>query len=265
MMKRRMSMSTLVVAALCGCGGGTTGRLVELRTTLTTDLGADHRFTTGLGWTLTLTEAQVSTGAMYYFDGEPAFTSVRPGLFEQLIEALQPIHVAYAHPGHYVAGNAKGEQLMPFSADLLAGPAELPVGDGVSGNFRSATFSFAPPSAGPAKDVLGDQVVRVAGTASKDGRRIHFLATAALADLEKTAKDGQINGCNFAAEEVLHDGAVTITLHPRVWFNLVDFAELEPGSPERPTAFAPDSTARIAFALGLTQLSAYTFAFEETR
>ena len=113
--------------------------------------------------------------------------------------------------------------------------------------------------------MLGDQVVRVAGTASKDGRRIHFLATAALADLEKTAKDGQINGCNFAAEEVLHDGAVTITLHPRVWFNLVDFAELEPGSPERPTAFAPDSTARIAFALGLTQLSAYTFAFEETR
>lgn len=262
---QQRTMSLVMIAALSGCGGGTTGRLVELRTTLTTDLGADHRFTTSLGWTLTLTEAAISTGPMYYFDGEPAFTSVRPGILEQLIEALRPIHVAYAHPGHYVAGNAKGEQLMPYSADLLAGPTELPVGDGVSGSFRSATFSFAAPSAGPVKDLLEDQVVRVAGIATKDGRRVHFLATAALADLEKTAKEGQISGCSFAAREVLHDGTVTITLHPRVWFNLVDFRELEEGTAERPTAFGPESTARIAFALGLTQLSAYTFAFEELR
>ncbi len=260
-MKQR-TMSLVIVAALSGCGGGTTGRLVELRTTLTTDLGADHRFTTGLGWTVTLAEAQISTGAMYYFDGEPAFTSVRPGLIEQLIEALEPIHVAYAHPGHYVAGNAKGEQLSPFSADLLAGPAELPVGDGVSGSFRSATFSFAAPSAGPAQDALEGKVVRVLGTARKDGRTIHFLASAGLTDLEKTAKDAQVSGCDFTAAEVLHDGTVTITVHPKVWFSLVDFAELPEGSAEAPAELGPESTARIAFALGLTQLSAYAFSFK---
>lgn len=251
-------------ASLVACGGSdtTTGTRISLRTQLVSDLTADHSFVTSSGWAVTLTEAAISTGPLYYFDGEPAFTYRAPSPARQLFDTLTlQAHAALAHPGHYVAGNAKGQQLSPFSVDLLAGAAALPDGDGVSGPFRSATFSFAAPSAGPAVGVLDGDVARARGTATKDGRTVHFLATAALADIEHTAKDGQVTGCVFAAAEVEGDGTVTVTVSPRTWFNLVDFAELPDGTAEAPSELPADSTARIAFALGLTQLSAYHLAF----
>ena len=61
---------------------------------------------------------------------------------------------AFAHPGHYVPGNAKGEMLTAYSADLLAG-GMLGTGDGVTGLVRSATFSYATPATGPAAAELG--------------------------------------------------------------------------------------------------------------
>ncbi len=263
-MQPRLILTLTTAATLVACGGSdtTTGTRVTLRTALESDLGPDHAFVTNNGWAVTVTEAAVATGALYYFDGEPAFTFQRVPLYRELFEALtlQP-HAALAHPGHYVPGNAKGQQLAPFTVDLMAGTTMLPDGDGVSGAFRSGTFSFAAPTAGPAEAALAGSVARVKGRATKDGRTIHFLATAELADITKTAKDGQVTGCVFTAAEVAGDGTVTVTVSPRVWFNLVDFAELSDGTADSPSLFPDDSTARIAFALGLTQLSAYHMAF----
>ncbi len=246
----------LLFTALLGCGG-TTGRRVVLHTELETDVGADRTFVTSLGWTVTLDAAAVSTGALYYYDGEPAFTEARPGPVDRFFAALSPIQVAYAHPGHYLAGNAKGQVLSPYSVDLLGGAAMLPDGEGISGEYRSATFSFASPTEGPALSTLDGHVAIARGTATLDGRMVHFAADADLADIERTAKDGQVTGCVFSETDVEEDGTVTVTVRPKVWFNLVDFAELPEGSAEAPSTLAPDSTARIAFALGLAQLSAY--------
>jgi len=254
----------LMALILASCGEGTTGKRVVLHTRITSDLPADHTVVTSSGWSITLEAAAISTGALYYFDGEPAFTQrapVRPNLLEQFIESLAPIQAAYAHPGHYVAGNAKGEQLESSSADLLAGAAPLPDGDGVSGPFRSATFSLAVPTAGPATTVLDGNVAMARGTATKGGKTVHFLAVATLAEIEKTAKDGAITGCIFHEADVQAEGTVTITVHPRVWFSLIDFSVLAEGTAEAPTLLAADSTERIAFALGLTQLSAYDLAY----
>ena len=55
-------------------------------------------------------------------------------------------------------------------------------------------------------------------------------------------------------------GRVDITIRPRVWLDLVDFAELEPNAAE-PVEFSSDSQPRIAFAQGLAQLSAYQFTY----
>ena len=258
--------ATLALAAalaLCACGSdGTTGKMVVLHTRIVNDLPADHTVTTSMGWVVTLKKAAVGSGAMYYYDGEPAFTQA-PGRsrLQRFFAALSPVATAWAHPGHYIEGSPKGQMLEDFSVDLMAGAATLPDGNGISGLTRSATFSFAAHAAGPAVAALGGHVVTTEGSASKDGQTVNFTLTADLADVSKTAKDGQVTGCTFKEVTVEADGTVTITIKPRVWFSLVDFAGIAPGTPEAPTLIGADTTAHIGFALGLGQLSAYEFEY----
>jgi hypothetical protein len=259
---RRRWLSLAAGLALAGCGEGTTGRAEVLHTRLTTELAADRTLTTSMGWTVTLKKAAIAAGPFYYFDGEPAFTQRRTGPGERLLAWLAPVGTAQAHPGHYVSGRAKGQMLKPFAVDLLAGPAVLPDGDGVTGLVQSGTFSFAPPSAGPAVGLLEGQVALTEGTATRDGKVVNFRLAGDLGDVARTARDAQITGCPFSASEIASDGTVTVTVKPRVWFNLVDFGALAPGTAEAPTAPEATSVAQIAFALGLAQLSAYQFAFD---
>jgi hypothetical protein len=249
------------LAAACS-GQSTTGKTVTLHTRLAADLPRDHTVTTELGWTVTATRLLVASGAFYYFDGEPAFTvAPRRGRWRRALASLSPVGTAWAHPGHYLAGTARGEMLAPFTADLLAEPSDLPDGDGITGPFRSATFSFAPPTDGPAVADLGDHVALAEGTATKGEQAIHFAFTADLADVDRNARDAKVTGCAFAPVDVAGDGTVTVTLKPKIWFDLVDFSELPPGTPEAPTVADPGTTAHIAFALGLVQLTAYQFAY----
>lgn len=251
----------LALGCVAACGGdSTTGHSVALETVLTSDLGPDHSFTTSSGWSVTLTKAALATGALYYYDGEPAFVTA-PRRSPSWWARLAPIGTAYAHPGHYIAGRAMGQMLMPFSADLLAGPTALPQGEGITGLVRSASFSFAAPSAGPALAALGGHAAVAEGVATKGDKVIHFALAADLADVAHTAKDGVVTGCGFAERDVEAPGTVTVTVKPRVWFNLVDFSELPPGTAEAPSIADASSTAHIAFALGLGQLSAYSFTY----
>jgi hypothetical protein len=261
---------TIVGAALAltlsACEGeNTTGRRVDLQTRLVSDLDASHTVTTSMGWTVTLTRAQAATGAFHYYDGDPAFTKrERAGWARSLWAALSPIGTAHAHPGHYIAGNAKGEMLAPFSVDLLAGPTDLPAGDGITGDVRSATFSFAAPSAGPVVEALAGHVAVTEGTATKDAMTIHFALAADLADVERTAKDAEITGCTFDEAHIDAPGTVTVTVKPRVWFNLVDFSAIASGTADAPTVVDTGAIAHVAFALGLAQLSAYEFSYAPT-
>lgn len=251
-----------LAAALCACGSdATTGKQVVLHTRIVSDLPGDDTVMTSMGWTVTLKKAAVGSGAMHYYDGEPAFTQAPRGRMKRFFAAISPIATAWAHPGHYIEGSPKGEMLENFSVDLMAGAAALPDGYGISGLTRSATFGFAARAAGPAVAALGGHVVSTEGTATKDGKTVSFILNADLADVAKTAKDGQITGCIFQEVTIDADGTVTITIKPRVWFNLVDFAEIATGTPEAPTVIGTDTTAHIGFALGLGQLSAYDFAY----
>jgi hypothetical protein len=269
MMNNRTSRQVVALAVALGIGAcgseGTTGKMVVLHTRVVTDLPADHTVTTSMGWVVTLTKAVLGTGAMYYYDGEPAFTQApRRSRLQRFAAALSPIGTAWAHPGHYIEGSPKGQMLEDFSVDLMAGPAALPDGAGISGLIRSATFSFAAHAAGPAVAALGGHVVTTWGSASKDGKTVNFILTADLADVSRTARDGKVTGCTFQEIAVDADGTVTITIRPRVWFSLVDFAEVAPGTPEAPTVIGTDTTAHIGFALGLGQLSAYQFEYTTT-
>ncbi len=262
----------LACGVAASCGESTTGKRVVLRTEAVTDLPADHTFVTNLGWTVTLTRGAIATGAFYYFSGPPAVIEManrgsgsgRKWL-RTALRSLSPIGTAHAHPGHYVPGRAMGQELEPFSLDLMAPtPTALPDGEGITGTFRSGTFSFAAPSTGPGTDMLGGAVAMLEGIAVKGAETINFRATADLADVQAYAKDAQIVGSTFQEIQVAGDGLVTATVHPAAWFLLVNFAGLPPGSPEAPTTLEPGTTPRIAFALGIGQIAAYSFAFTPT-
>jgi hypothetical protein len=241
------------------CSDENTGRRVVLQTAASTDMLADHTFVSNLGWTVTLTSGQVSTGAFYYFEGPPAViemadASRRRGWLRRAVDWLSPIGTAHAHPGHYVPGRAMGQMLEPGALDLMAaGQTPLADGEGITGIYRSGTFSFSSPSSGT--------VAEVAGVAVKGEETVNFHVAADLADVLANAKDAQIVGSTFNETRVTGDGLVTATVHPAIWFTLVDFKGLPAGTPEAPTELAPGTVPHIAFALGLAQIAAYSFEF----
>jgi hypothetical protein len=246
------------------CGTGDTGgaRIVlDTRVELAPNA---QRFTTAMGWDVTLSRALVSTGPFYYFNGAPPLVQRDRQLeprWPSMLEALG-LSQAFAHPGHYKAGDALGQMLNSWSIDLFAGPADLPAGDGVTGFYRSASFSFTSPPEGPEASAMESHAAIAEGIAVREGAEpLHFLALADLADVERSAANGYVDGCEFTELDIEEAGRVTVLVNPKIWFDLVDFAELAPATNDAPVEFPADSQPRIAFALGLAQLSAYKFSF----
>lgn len=250
--------------ALCvfSCGTGSTGgQLVRLRTRVHVQPEIGDLFETDTGWSVRLSRAAVSLGALYYFDGEPAFAlRARRLPWKKLASLFRP-SVARAHPGHYVSGTALGQMTVPVALELTSEPMALPEAAGVTGLYASARVLLAQPSAANSAS-LNEDVAVVEGIATRDGASVHFRLSAAHSDVARSVPKAEVDGCVFEEAQVERDGTVTLTIDPRVWLNLVDFSELEAGSLEVPTSAASRSTAQVAFALGLAQRSAYRFAYE---
>ncbi len=245
----------------CGADSETSGRRIVLDTRVALASGASS-FTTAAGWDVTLTRAVISTGPFYYFDGAPPLVLRDRARGSRVALAVLGVGTAQAHPGHYQAGNALGQMLESWSVDLLAGAADLPTGDGVTGVYRSARFSFTSPPVGPAASELGAHAAIAEGSAVRAGETpLRFLATADLADIERSAAEGHVDGCEFSELDIENAGLVSVSVNPKVWFDLVDFAELEPAADDTPVEFPADSQPKIAFSQGLAQLSAYKFSF----
>jgi hypothetical protein len=256
--------TALCIAACSDASDTTGGKRVVLQTRIELEPAETTGFTTGAGWQVTLSRALISSGALYYFDGAPPLVrnEARSQGWQYAARFLG-LGVARAHPGHYQQGNALGQMLEPFSENLLAGPTALPDGDGVTGTYRSARFSFTNPAAGPVAAELGGHVAVVEGVATKAGEPNRaFRATADFEELAESVADGRVDGCEFVETRVESDGRVVVKVQPSVWFALVDFTKLEATSPPALAEFPPGTQPRIAFAQGLAQLSAYRFSFE---
>jgi len=223
-------LSALSALAL-GCGDGTTtdatsGKRVTFEVRVAQ---APKTFTSKQGWEVSLTKAQLSTGALYFYDGEILFSRApKPRLTP--LDVLLGSKVAYAHPGHYVPGESKGQFLTPSSVDLLASGNALGTGEGVSGLVRSATFSFGSPPAGPLASSLGAYLVVLEGTGKKGSETRAFLAEIDAADLVDAKGKPQIEGCPYAEANVQGDGTVTLTVDVPAWFDQVEL-ELLPSTP----------------------------------
>jgi hypothetical protein len=257
-----MGLGLAVATQACGSDGedSTGGKRVVLHTRVTIEPAALDTFESALGWQVTLSKAATSAGPFYYFDGTPPLVLGERTSPWQYAARWLGLGRAHAHPGHYQAGNAMGEMRSSSSLDLLGGEAEFPDGDGVSGIYRSARFTFSEPT-GPAASELDGHAVVAEGVAEMGGKQRYFRAVADLSGIEKSASEGHIEGCEFSEVDVEDDGTVTVTVNPVIWFDLVDFTDAEPGSADQPAEFPIDSQPQIAFVLGVTQLSAYKFRY----
>ncbi|HEU4406175.1 MAG TPA: hypothetical protein VFS43_13000 [Polyangiaceae bacterium] len=235
------------------------GKRVALATRATSDGEASAPFTTATGWTVTLTRAQVSLGALYYFDGEPVLTArLAPPAAPPGARWAWPfgLRTAHAHPGHYVPGNALGQMVVPSRFDLSAGDAALPTGDGVTGPFRSAKVVFAAPAEGGA-------AIALAGRAEKGAEVRAFSAEFSADELraDETQLESAVEGCAFEPADVEGDGFVTLAARPSIWFEQTDFAELAPSADGAPQPLPADSAARRALSRGLKKGAAYVFRY----
>lgn len=254
-----LAFSTIVVGAgPVGCdseeGSGTTGRRIALEVRIGASSEA-KQFTNAKGWSVALTKAAIATGAFYFYDGDTLFAShdTKPP------KRLSIVRPAFAHPGHYVPGNARGQMLNASSAELLAG-GSLGNGDGITGPVRSATFTFSSPATGPAAAELGAGVIVLEGTATKDAETRPFRAEI-LADEMKDAKGiTQIEGCPFTHADMQADGVVTITIKIPMWFDQVDFTEVAKSADGKPVTMV-DGLARNQLVRGTKAGLAYTFAY----
>ncbi len=257
------ALGVAVALEACGADSDTGGQRVVLHTRLELADGADAVRVTAAGWTVKLTKALIATGPFYYFDGAPPLALQSKERGWQLAQGWLGLGTAHAHPGHYQAGNALGQMLESASVDLLGGTVTLPDGDGVTGTYRSARFSFLTPPAGAHAAELDGYAALAEGVAEKGGEEPRaFRATATLEEIAKSAEQGHVEGCEFQEISVVGDGTVTILVEPRIWFDLVDFSQLEPGTSAAPTELEEGTQPRVAFTQGLAQLSAYHFSYE---
>ena len=81
-----------------------------------------------------------------------------------------------------------------------------------------------------------------------------------MSDVEKHAARGEVAGCELSEADVQADGTITVTVDPRIWFELVDFTDAERGSAGAAADLPDGSLAKLGFVLGVAQLSAYHFA-----
>ncbi len=224
---RHVTAALFAVAALVvgtgplGCdddGSGTTGKRIALEVRVAAS-PESRSFTNAQGWSITMEKAVLATGPLYFYDGETLFAAGRSkggGSF---------VRSAFAHPGHYVPGNAKGEMLTSGSVDLLAG-ATLGQGNGVSGFARSATFTFGAPGSGDAAGELGANVIVLEGTATKAVETRVFRAEIKPEEVRDGKGVTQIEGCPFTPVDMQADGVVSLTVKIPVWLDQVAFDDV---------------------------------------
>jgi hypothetical protein len=267
-LSRRLAVATFALlslaalhlgaGALSGCGA-TTGKRITLETRVVAEEGITAPFVNEYGWSVKLTTARLSIGALYYFAGPPVVASLpsRPRLDWRSILAVPAAH---AHPGHYTEGDALGQMLVPQTVELTTESA-LSDGEAVTGHYESARFSFESPPQGDLAAEMGGQVVLVEGEATKDGAVLRFRATAGEADILNADGNPFVEGCVFDVADVEESGTVTLAVHPAVWLDQVDFAEVPDDLDADRAILPPGESPHEAFVRGLQKGTAYDFSY----
>ncbi|MCG5053358.1 MAG: hypothetical protein KA712_10405 [Myxococcales bacterium] len=249
----RIALSALALFA-SACEPGTGGRPITFTLALSSASvaqGAPHgRFVTHTGWEVTIEEACIAVGPVYFFAGASHLQQAARvrGVAERLSTLLWPR--AHAHPGdtHFRGGEVRGEWLGQVALDALA-PAATPLGDqnGLAGAVGSFSLRLDPPG-GP---LIDDPCLRghhawAHGTASKDGAQIAFEGGL---DIAAVGTNRRVDGLPLVG--AFEDGtAVVIAVRPSVWFDQAEFDSLVKKAPSGRWQITPESQVHRAWFIG---------------
>ncbi len=259
-----LSFASALVACSDEAQDSTAGKRIALDTRIEAGLEATQPFSNSMGWSIALSKIAISTAAFYYFEGATIFShngAPPRSTPEWLFDRLFSVRTAMAHPGHYVAGTARGQMLTPTSADLKKGVATLGSGEGVTGLVRSATFSFATPAQGPLAQELGSHVLVVEGVATKGADSRAFRAEVDAADVLGTQNVPSVEGCPFTEVTMEKDGVVTVSVKLPLWFDQADFASVPVSADGTPVLLTNQMEARRALTRGMKAGEAYVFSY----
>lgn len=222
----------LSLLALCACGGTERSRV----TYPVTVSGGAASITTDSGWSVSLTKATAHLAAVRFFEGEVLLSRApQPPWWRSLV-----ISTAYAHPGHYVPGEALGELIAPLDADLLStAPVSWGTADGLTGKQGSLQLTFA---AGG---------LEVEGTASNGGLSVPFSAS--------FTPPAEIDGVRSEHVVGKTEPGVDVRVDLSVIFSRVDFSQV--GSSASP--LDPTSPAFNGYGRGIEDTSAWVVTWKE--
>lgn len=236
---RHVSTPAICLAALCagvsaGCAGDTGGSYVRLPVSVRAQRPGPEA--TSMGWTVSLTRAELNMGPLHFYEGEPLFaqwTHEAMGLIFGGREAL-------AHPGHYEEGAAEAELLQPRVVDLLTGGlVSLGDAEGVTGSYRSAKLELGP------SEALSGAVLILEGVAELGAESVAFSATVTTPfTIEGLAVGAEVNG----------PSEVTLEVNLGAWVDRIDFSTVA-----SPGALEPETQPHNALLRGVFNTSAYTF------
>lgn len=254
-----LSATTLGGILGASCTNDTTAqKRVSLATQIVADDAVEAPIINAYGWSLKLSRIALSVGPLYYWNGAPEVAQATPP---------NPFHFfripsAHAHPGHYVPGDAMGQMLQPSSVDLALGEATLPMGEGVSGVYRSARFTFEEKPVGNAVEALAGHVVVLEGTGVKDTLQRVFRAEFDIADVLDAANLAEVDGCAFLKDpDVQADGTMTVHVVPSVWLDQLELDDVAESMDGTPVLLAKDSIAFRALERGLKKAPAFVFEY----
>lgn len=226
-MKNRLCW-LLVIASLASCGGtARTRRTFPVVVSATTG-----SLVTDSGWTVTLTSARLSLAGARFFSGEvPVVRRFDP------LGWLVPS--AWAHPGHYVPGEALAELVAPLDAELLAGDVAWGTASAVTGDYGSLQLT------------LGGAGMRLTGTATKGAETVTF-------DTGDFAPPHPIEGVPFHHAMDTGAGRVRVAVDLAAVITRMDFAYVGAGA----SPLDGSSPAFNGFARGVEDASAYVTTWE---
>jgi hypothetical protein len=218
-------------------------------------------FTNARGWTVTLTEAYVAVGPIYFYSSPPQTA---------MIERLLGDGTARACPTHaqYDKGEVLGEVLEQYAVDLLSGEVvDTGLRYGVAGTAQMFEVHLHPPGevtpASPTSsfEPLGGHSIWVAGTATQDGSEVAFEGALTIPDEGTLRIVTSIPADVELADVAKQPGRAVVKVHLDEWFHNVGFDGLTQEGSSGRMVLDEDSQAYQALLVGVRSRTSYSLSW----
>lgn len=241
-MSRHLLIAVLFALAFAGCSVEGVRRTfpLEVESALPSEPNTH-------GFVITLDEARMNLGPITFYEGRV-----------HVARTFSPWSLLYgtawAHPGHYHPGEARGELLGTHEVDLLVTePTALGDVDAVTGSYGSVELSLPaladPGGSGP------EASLRLSGQAVRDEEVLPFSAVLALTE--------PVSAIRFERQLGEEPGAVVLRVDVGEWLRRVDFSTETEVDGDGVRHISEGSQAHNALVRDVKDPSAFTFRWED--